>query len=248
MNPPKKDSQLIYGRNPIVEAIQEGKEFERIYIKDNMTGDIEKEIRQLCKEKDIVLKKVPLVKLDKLSNARNHQGIVGIMSVIQYQDLGNVIPFLFEQGLNPIIVVLDNITDIRNIGAIARSAEVLGAHALVLSGKNSGYINEDAIKTSAGALFRIPVCREKNTLNVIDILDSFGVASVGSSLNTNNALDGNLKGPIGVILGSEYDGLHHTIEDKCSRLVKIPQLGNTDSLNVSVAAGILLYEVLKQNN
>lgn len=247
MNTSKKNTQLIYGRNPIVEAIQEGKKFERIYVKDNMTGEVEKEIRALCKEHDIMLKKVPLVKLDRMSNSRNHQGIVGITSLIQYQDLNDIIPFLFEQGQSPVIMVLDNITDIRNIGAIARSAEVLGAHAIVLSGKHSGVINEDAIKTSAGALFRIPVCREKNTLNAIEVLHSFGVLAVGSSLNTNNDLVGNLKGPIGVIVGSEYDGLHRTVEEKCDHLVKIPQIGGTDSLNVSVAAGILLYEVLKQN-
>lgn len=247
MNTSKKNTQLIYGRNPIVEAIQEGKKFERIYVKDIMTGEIEKEIRALCKEHDIILKKVPLVKLDRMANSRNHQGIVGITSLIQYQDLNDIIPFLFEQGKSPVLLILDNITDIRNIGAIARSAEVLGAHAIVLSGKHSGYINEDAIKTSAGALFRIPVCQEKNTMNVIEILHTFGVTAVGSSLNTKNGLEGNLKGPIGVIVGSEYDGLHRTVEEKCNQLVKIPQIGGTESLNVSVAAGILLYEVLKQN-
>lgn len=239
--------QLIYGRNPVVEAIQEGKKFERIFVKDTMTGEVEKEIRSLCKENDITLKKVPLIKLDKLSKMRNHQGIVGMMSLIQYQELDDIIPFLFEQGKSPVIVVLDNIQDIGNVGAIARSSEVLGAHAIVLSGKHSAVINEDAIKTSAGALYRIPVCKSKNTLQIIDTLHTYGIAAVGSSLVTENGLEGNLKGPLAVILGSEFDGLHSTIEEKCDRLVKIPQIGSMDSLNVSVSAGIILYEILKQN-
>lgn len=238
---------MIYGRNPVVEAIQEGKKFERIYVKDTMTGELEKEIRSLCKEHDIILKKVPLIKLDKLSRMRNHQGIVGLMSIIQYQSIEDIVPFLFEQGKSPVIIVLDNIQDVGNVGAIARSSEVLGAHALVLSGKHSAMITEDAIKASVGALFRIPVCREKNTIQIIQTLKTFGIAVVGSSLTTENVLEGNLKGPLAVILGSEYDGLHHSIEVECDRLVKIPQIGNTDSLNVSVAAGIILYETLKQN-
>ncbi len=248
MRPKKKSAQLIYGRNPIVEAIHQNKKFERIFIKDTLTGDLEKEIRALCREYGITLKKVPLVKLDKICHSKNHQGVAGFMSLIEYQELENVIPLLFEQGLSPVIMVLDNITDIRNIGAIARSCEVMGAHAIVISGKNSSIINEDAIKTSAGALFRLPVCKEKTTLNVIDIFNSYGIKSVGTSLRAKNELSGNLQGPIGVILGSEENGLHITIEHKCQELVKIPQSGDTDSLNVSVAAGILLYELMLQNN
>lgn len=247
MRPQKKSTQLIYGRNPIVEAINQNKQFERIYLKDTLTGDLEKEIRALCRENEITLKKVPLVKLDKICNSKNHQGVAGFMSLIEYQSLENVIPMLFEQGKSPIIIVLDNITDIRNVGAVARSCEVLGAHAIVLSGKNSSVINEDAIKTSAGALFRLPVCREKTSLDVIDIFNAFGITSVATSLRGEKELSGNLQGPIGVILGSEETGLHITIENKCSRLMKIPQVGKTDSLNVSVAAGIILYELMMQN-
>ena len=247
MRPARKNKQAIYGRNPIIEALQQGKQLERVYLKDNLTGELEKEIRNLCKEHQVPLKRVPNVKLDKMVNARNHQGVVALMSLIEYQDLENVIPHLYEQGKNPQIVILDNITDIRNIGAIARSCEVLGIHAMVLSGKNSGYINEDAIKTSAGALFRLPVCREKTTLDVIQILDNNGIKIVGTSLRGKGTLSGVLAGPIAVIMGSEYEGLHITIENKCNHLVKIPQVGSIDSLNVSVAAGIMMYEMMIQN-
>ncbi len=247
MRPNKKNKQLIYGRNPIVEAIEQGKQLERVYIRDTLTGEIEKEIRHLCKTHDIQLKKVPGIKLDKMSNSRNHQGVAALTSLIEYQSLEDVIPHLYEQGKSPMLMVLDNITDIRNIGAIARSCEVLGAHAIVLSGKNSGYINEDAIKTSAGALFRLAVCREKTTLDVIGILENYGIKIIGTSLKGKSSLANHLSGPLAMIMGSEYDGLHITIEHKCHQLVKIPQVGSIDSLNVSVAAGIMLYEMMLQN-
>ena len=247
MRPARKNTQAIYGRNPIIEALQQGNQLERVYLKDNLTGELEKEIRNLCREHQIPLKRVPNVKLEKMVHSRNHQGVVALMSLIEYQSLQNVIPHLYEQGKNPKILILDNITDIRNIGAIARSCEVLGVHAMVLSGKNSGYINEDAVKTSAGALFRLPVCREKTTLDVIQILDDHGIKIVGTSLRGKESLSGALSGPVAVVMGSEYDGLHITIENKCHHLVKIPQLGSIDSLNVSVAAGIMMYEMMIQN-
>jgi len=247
LRPARKNKQAIYGRNPIIEALQQGKQLERVYLKDNLTGELEKEIRNLCREHQIPLKRVPNVKLEKMVHSRNHQGVVALMSLIEYQTLNNVIPHLYEQGKNPSIVVLDNITDIRNIGAIARSCEVLGVHAMILSGKNSGYINEDAVKTSAGALFRLPVCREKTTLDVIQILDDHGIKIVGTSLRGKETLSDTLSGPVAIIMGSEYDGLHITIENKCHHLVKIPQVGSIDSLNVSVAAGIMMYEMMIQN-
>ena len=247
MRPARKNTQAIYGRNPIIEALQQGKQLERVYLKDNLTGELEKEIRNLCREHQIPLKRVPNVKLEKMVHSRNHQGVVALMSLIEYQSLQNVIPHLYEQGKNPKILILDNITDIRNIGAIARSCEVLGVHAMVLSGKNSGYINEDAVKTSAGALFRLPIRREKTTLDVIQILDDHGIKIVGTSLRGKESLSGALSGPVAVVMGSEYDGLHITIENKCHHLVKIPQLGSIDSLNVSVAAGIMMYEMMIQN-
>lgn len=212
-----------------------------------MSGDVEKEIRALCKDHDIPLRRVPLIKLDKLSRGRNHQGLVGVTTLIDYQQLDDIIPHLFEQGISPVIMVLDNVQDIRNIGAIARSCEVLGAHAIVLSGKNSGVINQDSIKASAGALLNLPVCKEKNSLEAIDKLTAYGITTVGSSLTASDDLSSKMSAPLAILVGSEYDGLHITIEHKCTHLVRIPQKGTTDSLNVSVAAGILLYETMRQN-
>lgn len=241
------DLQLIYGRNPIIDALEERKSFERIYVRDTLTGELEKLIRQKCKEQDIPLKKVPLIKLDKLAKNRNHQGIVGIGSIITYQEISMMIPHLYEQGIDPILVMLDNVQDVRNIGSIARSAEALGAHGLIISGKNAGMITHDSLKASAGALGRIMVCREKNTINTIHELSSHGVSTVGTTLSKSSSLyESSIKPPICILLGSEGTGIHRSVEEVCTHLVSIPQNGNSDSLNVSVAAGILLYEVARQ--
>ena len=238
------DLDIIYGRNPILDAIAEGKSFERIYLKDSISGPFEKEIRQKCKIHDIPLKKVPQVKLDKLTKNRNHQGIAGIGSIIQYQDLEQVIPHLFEQGKEPIFVLLDNVQDVRNIGAIARSAEVFGTHGIIISGKNAGMITQDSLKASAGALARLFVIREKNTVSTIEKLQSYGIPVIGTSLDTDVSITSfEMQIPTCILLGSEGYGLHDTVEKACDHLVKIPQTGETQSLNVSVSAAIILYEL-----
>lgn len=243
----KNDQQLIYGRNPILDALEEKKSFERIYVRDTLTGELEKTIRHKCKELEIPLKKVPLIKLDRLTRNRNHQGVVGIGSVINYQEISQIIPHLYEQGIDPILVMLDNVQDVRNIGSIARSAEALGAHGLIISGKNAGMITHDSLKASAGALSRLLVCREKNTINTIKELATHGIVTVGTSLATDKDIfDTPLNPPLCVLMGSEGDGLHRSVEAECDHLISIPQNGATDSLNVSVATGIVLYEITRQ--
>ncbi len=243
----KSDKQLIYGRNPVIDALDAGKSFERIYLKDSLTGIFEKEVRKRCSEQGIPLKKVPQIKLDKLSRNRNHQGIVGLGSIIQYQDLDMVIPHIYEKGEDPLIVMLDNIQDVRNIGAIARSAETLGAHGLILSGSNTGMITHDSLKVSTGALTRLLVSRMKSTLSAFRSLKGHGIKIVGTSLQSNQYLfDSSLEPPVCIVLGSEHSGLHRSVEQQCDLLVKIPQQGKSNSLNVSVAAGIMLYEIERQ--
>ena len=243
----KENLQIIYGRNPIIDAFEEGKIFERVYIRDSLTGDLEKEIRRLCKKNDVPLKKVPNIKLDQLSRRRNHQGVVGLGSLVQYQDISMVIPFLYENGVEPLCVLIDNVQDTRNIGAIARSLEVLGGHCLILCGKNAGMITHDSLKVSAGALTRLHVSREKNTINAIEKLRSHGLTIVGTSLNSDVQLSSvTLSAPICIVMGSENTGLHYTVESACDKLIHIPQVGKTDSLNVSVSAGVILYEILRQ--
>lgn len=244
-----KNAQIIYGRNPILEAISQKKEFERVFIKDSLSGEFEKEIRALCKENNIFLKRVPGIKIDKLTNTKNHQGLAAIISLIRYQKIEDLIPYFFEKGISPLLVILDNVQDVRNIGAIARSVEVLGADALVLTGKNQGMITKDSIKTSSGALFRLPVAKEQNTSNLIDKIKAYGIHVCGTSLRTGNFLDNsNLERPLAIVMGGENAGLHPQIEELCDQLIQIRQFGGTESLNVSVAAGIILYEISRKNS
>ena len=243
----RKGNNIIYGRKPILDALAEGKRFERIFLRDNLSGEFEKEIRALCKTSLIPLKKVPAIKLDKLTRKRNHQGIVGIGSIVEYQGLSDVIPHIYENGESPLLVLLDNIQDVRNIGAIARSAETLGAQGIILSGNNAGMITHDSLKASAGALSRINVSREKNTLQTIAFLKDHGIKTIGSSVRAEKSVfDLSLTAPICLVLGSEGPGLQKNVEDECDYIAKIPQIGRTDSLNVSVACGIILYEIQRQ--
>ena len=244
----KLHSNIIYGRNPVLEALQEGKKLERVYLKSQLTGDLEKEVRHLCKERAIPLKKVPLIKLDKLTAYQNHQGIAAVGSVITYQELDMAIPYLYEQGLSPVIVMLDNVKDVRNIGSIARSVEVLGGHILILSGANAGMITHESIKASAGALTRLLVVRAKNTLSTIQALSAYGISSTALSLSdiARPLHKSALLSPLCIVMGSEGEGLHRSVEEACDHVVTISQPGKTDSLNVSVATGIVLYELQRQ--
>jgi len=244
-----QDSMIIYGRNPILDALKEGKPFEKIFVRDTLTGEFEIEVRKLCKERGISLKKVPQVKLDRLSRRANHQGAVGIGSIVSYQSIDLIVPHIYEQGNEPLFVLLDNVQDVRNIGAIARSTEALGAQALILSGKQSGMITSESMKASAGALSRLLVCREKNTIDTIKALQSHGIKVIATSLEGGvNISSIDLAAPVCICLGSEGEGLHRTVLSACDQIGYINQTGQTDSLNVSVAAGIMLYEVNRQTS
>ncbi|MFT4568264.1 MAG: 23S rRNA (guanosine2251-2'-O)-methyltransferase [Saprospiraceae bacterium] len=249
MSENKPSNQIIYGRNPVMDTLNSIQHIERVYLRANITGDWEKEVRQICKERDIPLKKVPPIKLDKLTRNKNHQGIAAITSLIRYQEIDDVIPLIFEQGQTPLCVLLDNVTDVRNIGAIARSVEAMGAHALIISGKNAGMINEDSIKASAGAIMKVNVCREKNTLEALRKLQAHGIMSVATILESEkNIYDLDLLSPLCIVMGSEGDGLHRSIYEACDHIGRIPQVGTSDSLNVSVAASICMYEIVRQRS
>ncbi len=230
-----------------MDALRSDRQFERIYIKSNITGAWEREVRNLCTTKDIPLKKVPSIKLDKLSRNRNHQGIVGITSLISYQKVGDIIPHLFDQGIAPLCILLDNVTDVRNIGAVARSVEVLGIHALILGGKNVGMVNQDSIKASAGAILNINICREKDTIKAISMMHDYGMTTMATTLDAPSVIsDKDLTIPVCFVLGSEGDGLDPKTVSLCQHQVRIPQIGTSNSLNISVAAGICMYEASRQ--
>lgn len=241
-----QNKQIIFGRHPVVDAIQAGQRFEKLYLQRGIHGDFEKEIRQLAKVADIPLQYVPKERLAKLTKG-NHQGVVGLLSLIPYYRLEDVIPGIYERGEVPMILLLDGITDVRNFGAIARSAEVCGAHALVVTKSGGAPVNADAIKTSAGALSRLPVCRENSLVTAVEFLQQSGIIVLASDLHASKPvfkLD--LTPPIAFILGAEDAGVSPTLLSKVDEQFIIPQKGETDSLNVSVAAGIMLYESLRQ--
>ncbi len=243
-----KSEQLIYGRHPVLEALQSKMVMERVFLQQNIRGVYEKEVRRLCKQETIPLKVVPKEKLNQLTKG-NHQGIVGVLPLIRYYRLEDFVPLLFEQQKNPLLVLLDGVTDVRNFGAIARSAECLGAHALVLAKKGAAPVNSEAIKASAGALTKIPVCRESSITKAIETLQLSGVAVFASSLTAVRPLsEVDFEKPSAFILGSEGKGLHPSVLAKTDGQFVIPQVGTTDSLNVSVAAGIILYEIGRQRN
>lgn len=242
-------SEIIYGRNTIIEAFDALLDIEKVYLLNSIRGEYEIEVRNFCKENDIPLAKVPEVKLNELTRFKTHQGVAAIISPIKYVDYKQVITALVEEGANPTIVVIDGVTDVRNIGAIARSAFYFGANLIIISGSFSGRINEDTVKASAGAILKIPVSRTNSLLTLISELQSLGIMVVATSLKdavTPDQID--LTIPCALVLGSEDKGLHYKTLEIVDASVKIPSMSEFDSLNVSVAAGILLYECNKQRN
>jgi 23S rRNA (guanosine2251-2'-O)-methyltransferase len=242
------NNQIIFGRHPVVDAIRSGQRFEKLYLQRGTHGEFEKEIRGLAKEFDIPLQYVPKERMSRLTKG-NHQGIVGLLSLIPYYKLEDVIPGIYEKGEAPLILVLDGVTDVRNFGAIARSAEVCGAHALVVPRSGGAPVNADALKTSAGALTRLPVCRENSLVNAVEFLQQSGINVFASDLQARKAIyDLDLTVPMAYVIGAEDAGVSPALLSRVNECFIIPQKGETDSLNVSVASGIMLYEALRQRS
>lgn len=242
---PKKNT-LIIRRDKVIEAIQQGKQLERIFLVSTVHGETVDIIKKLAEENQIPVNKVPVEKLNSF-NVSNHEGCVAVMSKIQYQNLQEVISFIVDKGEIPLFLILDGITDVRNIGAIARTALCAGAHALIIPEKGVGSLNEDAITTSAGALEKVPVCRAANLLKVVDELHLNGVKVFASEMAAEkNIFDIDFTDPCAIIMGSEDKGISPALIKTCDTQFKIPMKGNFESLNVSVAAGMILYEAMKQ--
>lgn len=238
--------EKIYGRQPVLEALKKGGDVDRVYILDTLTGAFEIEIRRLCRDLGIPLNRIPRTKLDSDIDG-NHQGIYAVGSAVDYKDLQALVRVAFMKDQVPVLLLLDGIKDVRNIGAIARSAEVLGAHGIVIPAKGSAPINDTAIKTSAGALLHIPVVREKNLQVALDYLCSQGFRVIGADKKDGKPLaEVDMSGPLAIVMGSEEKGIDRHLKIYFDEKCFIPQLGKTDSLNVSVAAGIILYEISKQ--
>jgi 23S rRNA (guanosine2251-2'-O)-methyltransferase len=242
-------SDIIIGRNAVIETFKSGLDIEKIYLQNNMRGEFEVEIRNLCRDHGVPLAKVPDAKLNELSRNKVHQGVIAYVSAITYVDYHDVIKESMEKGRTPLLVILDNITDVRNIGAIARSAHYFGSDGLIIAGSFSGRINEDTIKASAGAILQLPISRANSLFTVVSDLQSLGIKVVATSLK--DAVipnESDLNEPLAIIMGSEDKGVHYKVLEIVDEVIKIPAVADFDSLNVSVATGIILYECNRQRS
>lgn len=236
----------IFGIRAIIEAIEAGKEIDKVLVKKDLGGDLSRELFTVLKEYGIVTQRVPLEKLNRITR-KNHQGAVAMLSPVSYYSLDRIIPELYEEGKVPFIIVLDSLTDTRNFGAIARTASCAGADCVVIPERNSVSVNADAVKTSAGALMSLPVCRERSVLEAVKTLKANGIKVVGASekaAQDYTRVDYTV--PVAIVMGSEDTGISNEVLRQCDDLAAIPITGPIGSLNVSVAAGVMMFEVVRQ--
>lgn len=237
---------LLIGTRPVLEALEAGKEIDKIMIQKGLRSQTFKELWPVIKKHNTPYQHVPIEKLNRITR-KNHQGVIAFTSAVTFQSLDEVITRCFERGEDPLILMLDRVTDVRNFGAICRTAECTGVHAVVIPTRGSAPVNYDALKTSAGALNHLAVCREEKLKDTIDFLKNSGLKIIACTEKTDNLLyHTNLFGPACIIMGSEEDGVSPAYLEKCDEVVKLPMKGKIGSLNVSVACGALLYEVVRQ--
>lgn len=241
-------TEMIFGTRAVMEAIKAGREIEKIFIQSGLNNDLTKELISIAKENEIPLSFTPQQKLNKLSS-KNHQGVICLLSAIRYSTLEDLIDQAYSNGNEPFFLILDRITDVRNFGAITRTAECAGLTGIIIPDKGNALISADAMKTSAGALSYVPICRVRDFKKTIQTLKENGIQVLACTEKASITLyEVDLVSPVAIILGSEEDGISHTLLRDADHLIKIPMYGNIASLNVSVSAGIVLYEVIRQKN
>lgn len=239
-------NDYIFGIRAILEAIEAGKSIDKVLLRREIGGDLAKELIEKVREYDIVMQRVPLEKLNRIT-MKNNQGAIALLSPVGYHKVDNVIPQLYEDGKTPLAVVLDGVTDARNFGAIARSADCAGVDFIVIPERGSASASSDAVKASAGALFYVPVCRERDTLSAVRKLKDNGYLIVGASeKGAESYVKADYTVPVAIVMGAEDTGISPEVLKVCDTLAAIPILGNIGSLNVSVAAGVMLYEAVRQ--
>jgi 23S rRNA (guanosine2251-2'-O)-methyltransferase len=244
--PRQEPQDLIYGTRAIIEAIESGREIEKILLQRDVRNELTGELLKLAADRNVPLVKVPGDKLTKVTR-KNHQGAIAFISPVIYASLDNIVTRAYEAGKDPLILILDRVTDVRNFGAIARTAECTGVDAIVIPSKGSAQINEDAVKTSAGALHHIPVCREHNLKTSIRYLKDNGIRVIAATEKTDKSVfEGDFKGPLAILLGSEEDGVSPAYLEMVDDRIMIPMFGKIGSLNVSVSAAVVLYECIRQ--
>lgn len=239
------DNNIVFGIRPVAEAIESGRQIEKLYVRRGADGQLMSDLKDLCLRHRIRIQEVPVEKLNRLTKG-NHQGVVAQVSAIEYVELKDILERVPEDE-TPFVVILDGVTDIRNFGGIARSAECAGAHGIITSLKSSATVNAESMKASAGALSRIPVCRVGSIRNTVKALQSEGFSIVAATEHSRKLMyDADLTGPVAIIMGSEEKGISKEVLKLCNEQLAIPLVGALESLNVSAAAAIMLFEVVRQ--
>lgn len=241
----RQSGETIYGTRAVIEAIHAGKEIEKVMIQSGLNNELVRELISLARERHVPYTFVPQAKLKKFSS-KNHQGVICLLSSVTYASLDNLIDRAYGEGREPFLLMLDRVTDVRNFGAIVRTAECAGVDGIVIGDKGNAPITSDAMKTSAGALNHMPVCRERDLKKTMQFLRESGIRVIACTEKASQSIyEVQLTGPVALIMGSEEDGISDVFLREADDLVKIPMHGNIGSLNVSVAAGIALYEVVR---
>ena len=241
-------SNYIYGIHPVIEAIKAGKDIDKVLVQKNAKVDTTGELWELIKQCEIPIQYVPIEKLNKIT-MKNHQGIICFISEVPYQNVEQILPIIYEKGEVPLILILDRISDVRNLGASSRTAECAGAHAIVVPEKGSAQINSETVKASAGAIFNVPICRSSNLKHTVTFLRESGLHVVACTEKGNTEyFKTDYTSPVAIIMGSEEDGISDDLIRIADCLATIPLHGDIGSLNVSVASGVILYETVRQRS
>lgn len=239
-------TEYIFGIRAVIEALESGKSIDKVLIRKDLGGDLARELFAKLKEYDVLVQRVPQERLNRIT-MKNHQGVIAMISPIIYHKLDNLLPTLYEEGTNPFLLVLDGLTDTRNFGAIGRTADCSGVNGIIIPERNSVSVTPDAVKTSAGGLFYVPVCRERDLVSAVRMLKDSGVKVVAASEKAaRDYTEADYTVPVAIVMGSEDVGISNEVLRLCDELVAIPMLGNIGSLNVSVAAGVMMYEAVRQ--
>lgn len=240
--------RIIEGKNPVMEALRSDAQIDTILISREAAQGSMNKVLELAKAKNILVKNVDKALLDKLSENKRHQGIIAEAMEYEYKEIDDILDFAKQKGEKPFVIILDEITDVHNLGAIIRTAECLGAHGVIIPKRRAAQVNGVVAKSSAGAVEFLPVARVTNIVNAIEELQKKGLWIYGADMAGNNVGDEKFDVPVGLVIGSEGAGIGRLVKEKCDTLVKIPMKGKINSLNASCAASIIIYEVMKQRN
>ena len=239
-------NDFIFGIRAVIEAVEAGRQIDKLLVKKDLHGPLAEELMALVREHRIVTQRVPVERLNRITR-KNHQGVIAMVASVNYYTLEQLVPQFYEDGIEPFVVVLDGITDVRNFGAIARTAECCGVGAIVIAERGAASVNADAVKTSAGALMSLPVCRERSIAGAVRFLKDNGYQIVAATEKSDVLYTaGRYDGPVAVVMGAEDVGISPEVLALCDTPVAIPMFGRIGSLNVSVAAGVMMYEIVRQ--